>query len=106
MLIERYYKPYTLESRIVSNRSTTPTTFANPVSYKGFIQPISGNEKIAQGKGGENATHRLYTYVSVNAKYGDRIMQNSQNYFVISSNQPEGISSRQHHKEILLGVFE
>jgi len=106
MLIEKYYKPYTLENRVISTRSTTATTYSDPIFAKGFIQPIKGDEEVAQGKGGEKATHRLYTYVSVNAKYGDRVTQYGQKYIVLFAGQPKGISSREHHKEIVLGVYE
>ena len=72
--------------------------------FKGFIQPLSSSDTFKLGKNVEDATHRLYTGMAVNMlQKGDRITQNSQNYIVSDDiTQPIGVSSVDHHREILL----
>jgi hypothetical protein len=97
--IEKYYRAFTSNRLTVvqwGNNSKTPT------EYTGYIQPVSGGEVFKDGKAGEQVTHRLYTAVSVDFQYGDVITQDSQNYYVVYSDQVGGITNRQHHKEILL----
>lgn len=74
--------------------------------YKAFIQPISGSEGFKQGKAGEEVTHRMYCPVSTPAAYGHRVTWNSTTYTMVYTDQPDGISSTEHHKEILLSRFK
>ena len=103
-MLSSYYKSFTLYRRTDSDFSGA--TYASVGTYKGFIQPVGGGETFREGKGGEAATHRLYTGLSTPAVYGDRVTYKGQNYKVIYAIQPQGISSVEHHKEILLGLFE
>lgn len=102
MAIEDYYKDYTLVATTVAQWGTNTESSA---TYQGYIQPVSGGETFQDGKAGELVTHRLYTAVSVPAKYGNKITQDSVDYIVIYSDQVGGVTNRQHHKEILLGRF-
>lgn len=105
--LTRYYKPLELFRKPTINDSFNDSSDYEKIgNYRGFIQPISGGETFRDGKGGESATHRLYTGLATPIFYGDRITQNNQNYTVLYGIQPEGISSVEHHKEIILAVFE
>lgn len=86
-------------------RSTDPVT-ETEFYIKGSFQPISGGEVFRDGKGGESASHRLYTPVSNTLIYGDKVTQGTQSYKVLYAIQPVGISGRNHHKEFICGVFE
>lgn len=99
------YKPFDIDVR--TGRGTAAVTW-EPVAgpHKGFIQPLSGGEVFRDGKGGESATHRLYTSVNTPTKYGYRITQNGQEYIMLYAVQPSGISGVVHHKELILGIFE
>lgn len=103
MLID-YYKTFTLFERVDNDFSGA--TYSSVGTFKGFIQPIGGGESFRDGKGGEAATHRLYTDVSTPGLYGDRVVQGSQFYKILYAIQPEGISAVNHHKEMILGIFE
>jgi hypothetical protein len=107
-VLEKYFTSFALYRRNEPAPGTwgSPTYVLQTGNYKGFIQPISGNENLQDGKSGEKATHRLYTYVNTSVQYGDKIVQGGQNYFVIYAIQPAGISGVGHHKEIIMGVFE
>jgi len=107
MALEDYYSDVQIQERIGAGSFQTPLwqdLVGSP--YQGFIQPISGHEKFRDGKNGEQATHRLYTSVDTPAIYGYKVIQNSQEYIMIYAIQPSGISGVEHHKEIVLQVFE
>lgn len=106
MSIKSFYKPYLLEKRVVSAKSTTATTYGTAIVCSGFIQPIGGNETFKQGKGGEDVTSRLYNSANTVHAYGDKVTQSGQAYIVLYGTQPDGISGRNHHNEILLGAFK
>jgi len=75
-------------------------------TYRGFIQPTGGGEGFKNGKGGESATHRLYTHVTTPCRYGYKVTQGGQSYVMLYAIQPDGISGTGHHKEVILGIFE
>lgn len=77
-----------------------------PGNFTGFVQPLRGNEQYKQGKGGEDCTAILYTSVNTPVEYLDKVIFKGQNYIVLYSFQPQGISGTGHHKEILLGAFK
>jgi len=106
-LLIDYYTTFTLarDSSSTSD-SFASTTWATVDTYRGFIQPIGGGEVFRDGKAGEAATHRLYCPLTVGALYRDRVTWQGQNFIVLYAIQPAGISSRQRHKEIILGLFE
>jgi len=103
-LLTSYYIPF------IATRATAATTPGQAPTetvigyYKGFIQPLSSSDTFKLGKNVEDATHRLYTSMSVNTlQKGDRISQGTQNYIVSDDvTQPTGVSSVNHHREILL----
>lgn len=106
-MLTDYYTPFTLYQKSNPSNSFTGSDYtAVSGAFTGFIQPIGGNETFRDGKGGESATHRLYTNVTYGIVYGDRVEQNSQTYTVLYAIQPTGISGVSHHKEIIMAVFE
>ena len=105
-VLEKYFTAFTLYTITPPGTGWGDSTWTAAGNYKGFIQPISGGEVFQDGKAGEKATHRLYTYVSTPVNYGDKVSQGGQDYFVIYAIQPAGISGVNHHKEVILGVFE
>ena len=102
MALDNYYKALTLTK-------TTSTEWGGIVdvvtNWTGFIQPISGGEVFKNGRAGEEITHRLYIATNFTGVYRDKVIQNSISYRIVYSNQVEGISSVDHHKEILLELF-
>jgi len=107
MSIRNFYRSFLLDKRVISTDSTTATTYSPAIICQGFIQPVKGNENFKQGRAGEDVTARLYTDISVNAVYGDKVTQDSISYIVLYGGlQVNGISGVGHHKEILLGAYE
>lgn len=104
-MLTDYYKIYTLY-KYTPGGDFTASTWVSLGAKKGFIQPVGGGEQYRQGKAGEQGTHRLYTAVSVDAEYGDKVEQGGQSYKVLYSIMPAGISGMNRHKEIVLSVFE
>jgi hypothetical protein len=105
-LLTDYYSGIVIKIRNEPADSFDPVTETTLAGYSGFIQPISGNEIFRDGKGGEQATHRLYTNVSTPGVYGYKVEQNSQTYIMLYALQPGGISNVGHHKEVILGLFQ
>lgn len=103
-MLTNYYRPLVIEEKIGSGFSAI--TWDVVGYYKGFIQPVSGRESYQKGKGGEDATHRLYTAVQTPCKYGYRVSQDGNDYIMLYANQVNGISGTGHHKEIILGRFQ
>ena len=104
-MIEDLYHSLTIEEK--TGGDFDPVSWvAVSGTYTGFIQPIGSSEVFEKGKAGEKATHRLYTAVDTPCEYGYRVTYNSQEYIMIQVIQPSGISGRDHHKEIILGLFE
>lgn len=108
MSLECYYTDVQIQERINAGSFQSGTTWQNLSGspYKGFIQPISGGETYRDGKAGEQATHRLYTSVQTPSIYGYKVIQNGQSYIMLYAIQPTGISGVDHHKEIVMGLFE
>lgn len=105
-MLTDYYTPYSLYNNSAGVDDTATTAWTLAGTYQGFIQPVGGGEQYRDGKSGEQGTHRLYTAVSVSIAYGDKVTWQGQDFKVLYSIQPAGISSRSRHKEILLGLFE
>ncbi len=105
MAITDYYTSLLIQERD-SGGSFQAQTWQNVGPYDGFIQPVSGKENYRDGKAGEQATHRLYTDLETPAKYGYKVTQFGQSYIILYAIQPGGISGVDHHKEILMQVFE
>jgi hypothetical protein len=99
-LLTDYYTPFTIEDRTGAG-DFDGISWTSIGVYFGFIQPVSMNAVFKDGKGGESATHRLYTGMTTPVKYGYKVTQNGQSYI-----QPAGISGVGDHKEIMMGLFE
>jgi len=108
MALEDYYSEVQIQERVNAGSFSGTIAWQDVTGspFQGFIQPISGGERFRDGKNGEQATHRLYTDVDTPAKYGYKVIQNGQEYIMIYAIQPSGISAVDHHKEIILQVFE
>lgn len=100
MSIESRFKPIIIQKKPIDSFSGVSYEFKEVTS--GFIQPVSSGETFSQVKAGEKVSHRLYTTLSCGAVYGDRVQWNGVYYVVVSADQPDGISSVGHHKEILI----
>jgi hypothetical protein len=103
--IEKYYKSLVIKEQVTTGGSFGTPAFNTVGTYKGFIQPVLGSEHVRNGKGQEEATHRLYTSLSTPFKYGYIVTQNSIDYMMLYGTQPSGISGKEHHKEILMGLY-
>ena len=99
-MIERYYEPFTLSRQADGADLMSEPSYAEVGTYRGFIQPVGGNESSAFNAQAESYSHRLYTDVSTPVLYGDRITQSGLTWRAVFVSQPEGISGRVHHKEI------
>ncbi len=104
-MLTNYYRSFEIYEQIGAG-NFAGKTWTIIGYYKGFIQPVSGNESFQKGKGGESATHRLYTSVQTPSKYGYKVIQDGQSYIMIYAHQVNGISGIGYHKEILLGEFQ
>ena len=104
MAIEDYYSDMEIFQQV--DDDFNGSSYVSLGIYKGKLQPISGNELFREGKAGEQSTHRCYTAVETPAGYGFKVVQNSVSYKMYFAIQPDGISSQNHHKEILCGLFE
>lgn len=106
MAIKDFYESgLTIETRSTAAAYGGNTWSILGTDYKGFVQPLSSNDTFKQGKSGDDITHRFYTYVSTPAEYGYRLTWQGVKYIMTNTVQPSGISSVQHHKEILLRKF-
>lgn len=106
-MLNNFFSPLTIEERTTTGGSFGTTAWSDVVGdFTGFIQPIGGGETFRDGKGGEQATSRLYTTVDTPAVYGYRVTQNSQPYMMLYAIQPAGISGINRHKEIIMGLIE
>ncbi len=105
-MLEDYYVSLSIE-RPSRGKSTDPVTITT-FGIDGFLQPVSTgfSNDFRNGKGGEKASHRLYSYVSTDLVYGDKVINDSQSYIVLYGIQPDGVSGVGHHKEFICGVFE
>ena len=105
-MIEDYYK--TLAVKRPSRGKSTDPVVNTEFTITGFVQPMSAgsNNAFREGKGGEQASHRIYAPVSTNLKYGDQVTEDSQTYVVVYAIQPNGISSVGHHKEYIASIVE
>lgn len=103
-MINNYYKSLTITENV--HVDFQPDAWTVVGYYKGFIQPMSGGETFRDGKGGESATHRMYTVMGTPVKYRYRVTQGGQDYIMLYAIQPAGISGTGHHKEIIMGIFE
>jgi hypothetical protein len=102
-MLESRYTIQKIEERM--HIDFQPDTFSLVGYFRGFVQPIGGNEQFMKGKGGENVTARYYTGLSTPVKYGYRITDSGQSYIMLYSIQPTGISGTGHHKEVICGLF-
>lgn len=105
-LLTKSYKPYTVTRRGGTTGARTDVVLTGHF-YKGFIQPISGNEKFNMTKSGEDSTHRLYTDYRAGIVKGDKITDhNGREYIVVFAPLDEGITGFKKHNELLLKVFK
>ena len=76
-------------------------------TFDGFIQPLSGNQAVANNKLTESSTHILYTK-DANIAISSRVRKTgtTQLYEVRFSNQQDGIGGEDDHREILLEVID
>jgi len=103
-MLESRYETVKIYEQV--NNGFISDTFTFLGYYKGFMQPISGNEVFQKGKGGESASYRFYTGMRTPVKYGYRITIGNQSYMMLYAEQPTGISGTQHHKEIICSIFQ
>lgn len=102
MSLAQRYRPFTLKRQDTPASAMTEPTYTTVGTYRGFIQPVSGNESTLFSKVDENYSHRLYTGLDTPVEYGDRIEQDGLTWRAVETKQPRGVSAVQHHKEILL----
>ena len=95
------FTPYAI-TRTVPGATPTASPTTTTLSGSGFIQPVSGRQSTAFEKTAEEYTHRLYTTVDANVIQGDIITQNGTEWVAVFTEQGAGISSVNHHKEVLL----
>jgi len=107
MPLSNLYETIVIERNVSTGFDNATWTTVSTSTDVGFIQPVSGAGEFKAGKNGEKVTSRMYTPMdNTLISYGDRVTQDSQKYLVVWPLQPSGISGKDHHKEILLGVFE
>lgn len=102
MSLEARYTPFALYRDDPKKRAIDEPCRELVGYYKGFIQPVGGSETQRFGKTDEQYTHRCYCPVAVPAEYNDVITQGGVEWTVVFSTQTVGISSVNHHKELLL----
>lgn len=105
--IEKFYTDLTISTWTDNDEAGAEFTLLTPSDpYTGFIQPLAASNIRSQGKGAESGTHRLYTRLETPTAYGSKVIQDSQEYTVLTRLQPTGISGVNHHKEVNLGIFQ
>ncbi len=104
-LLTNNFRAYQVERLSGDDGSRAYSVISNK-NFRGFIQPLSGDESFKLGKSGEEASHRLYTRVGAPVQKGDKISQKGQVYIAVFTNQLRGITGFSKHKEIILRVFE
>lgn len=99
MALSNYYKTFSAARPDDNDFEDSSTPLGN---FKGFLQPVSGNENLDHFKVDQKITHRLYTPISTKLLYGDIITYSGLEYVVIYSLQEDGVSGISRHKEFLV----
>lgn len=102
-MLSRRYQAFALSRKDTSD--PFEPTESDVGTYRGFLQPVNSSETFEHLKADQEVTHRLYTNVDTPALYGDFVTYGALKYTVIYGFQPDGISSVEHHKEILVGRY-
>lgn len=101
MNLQAHFKPFTLKRKTAGAREIDEPTFTVVAYGRGFIQPVSGGQIRFLGPTvNEQATHRLYTEISLPAVGGDIVEQDGVSWSVVQALEPDGISAMGRHKEI------
>lgn len=90
-----YYSTTTFSASGTGNKSYTART----TSARCAIQPKSGNYFSGSYSEDEKHSHKGYFLMSESVVAGDKVVQGSASYIVVSVNNGSG---RNHHQEVLL----
>lgn len=102
MSLRSRYRAFTIERKSPGASAVDVPTTSAVGTFLGFVQPVSGSELAAFGGLQESITHRLYTDVATPVQYGDEIVQDGVRWRAVFTTQTTGISSVDHHKEVVL----
>jgi hypothetical protein len=105
MAIERLYRDYTVERKAGGGEGRAVGTYTQVATYRGFLQESGKSEQQLKSSSGGLSTFILFTTISADIKYQDRIVYNGDYYAVSEPPAKDGAAGVGHHKEVFLTRF-
>lgn len=97
--INNWFKQTFVIKRLISEEDWSEDTYLTVGTFKGFIQPLSGDTQVSSGKQTFTLTHTIYCQPSVVFNTDDLIYYGGKEY-IVRTYQMSGISGIEDHQEV------